>query len=194
MALTVGSVKNKTQYGRSPNGSAQVGILLRGTFNPKSTENIIARCSNIQWNIPFNITQSDEINTRTVKEINYGRQDIITGRIGLIMTLENNDQLPTSRTLKDDEEGYTLVIASGDDHKLTTTDSGGALTRVYSDVFVGVKIANESGGISVNTQRMTDISFVALDHFTGLEYRDQKGAGIEYPAVPAHSEIATVSI
>ena len=97
-------------YNRGFNGSASIGILVRGSATVIDTNNVIARCSNINWNVPTPVSQADEINTRTVQETNYGRQDIITGRIGLVTTLKNNDQLPTSRTLKDDEEGFTLFI------------------------------------------------------------------------------------
>ena len=141
----------------------------------------MARCSNIQWNIPLNVTQADEINTRNVQEVNYGRQDVITGRMGLVMTLKANDLLPTSRTLQEDEAGFTLFIATGDDHALTTATGG----RTITDVFTDVKIVNKSGGVAVNQQRMVDVSFVALNHFTGLEWKKQKGTAVAYPATPA---------
>ena len=177
----VASVGDQASYSRGFNSQTNTGIL----FRVGDTKNIVARCSNIQWNIPLNVTQADEINTRNVKEQNYGRQDIITGRIGLVMNLENNDLLPTSRSLQEDEAGFILFIATGDDHKLSTVASDGTISRTFTDVFIDVKIVNKSGGVSVNQQRMNDVSFTALDHMTGLEYKKSKGSAISYPVTPA---------
>jgi hypothetical protein len=172
------TVTNPTvDYNRASNGSAQAGLLVRG--DPTKAENIIARCSNITWRIGFNISDIPEINTRISKETAYGRQDLISGQIGLVMNLDNNDKLTTSRSLKDDDDELTLYIMSGDDHKLTT-----ATGKVISDVFIGFKISDKSGGVAVNQLRMTNVGWIARDHKNGAEYKLQNSA-TPYPATVA---------
>ncbi len=161
-------------YDRASNGSAQAGLLVRG--DPTKPDNIIARCSNITWRVGFNISDIPEINTRISEETAYGRQDLVTGQIGLVMTLRNNDLLPTSRTLKDDDDEMTLYVMSGDDHKLTTQEG-----RVISDVFIGVKISDKAGGAAVNQLRMTNVGWIARDHMTGGEWK-LKNPATPYPA------------
>ena len=161
-------------YNRASNGSAQAGLLVRG--DPTKAANIIARCSNITWRIGMNISDIPEINTRISQETAYGRQDLITGQIGLVMNLDNNDKLTTSRSMKDDDDELTLYIMSGDDHKLTTADG-----KVISDVFIGFKISDVAGGVAVNQLRMTNVGWIARDHKNGAEYKLQNSA-TPYPA------------
>jgi hypothetical protein len=176
------TITNPTaDYNRATNGSSQAGLLVRG--DPTKPENIVARCSNINWRIGFNISDVPEINTRYSQETVYGREDLITGQIGLVMTLQNNDQLPTSRTLKDDDDEMTLFIMSGDDHKLTIVD-GNDIKRTISDVFIGVKISDKSSGVAVNQLRMTGVSWIARDHKTGAEWKLQNSAA-SYPVTVA---------
>jgi hypothetical protein len=171
-----------TNYSKATNGSAMSGVLFRG--DPTNAQNIIARCSNINWNIGFNISDVPEVNTRTSQETVNGRQDMINGQIGLVMNLQNNDQLPTSRTLKADEAEMTLQIMSGDDSPLSTVDGSGNVQHVVTDVFVGVKISNKAGGIAVNQLRMTNVGWIARDHYTGAEWK-LKNASASYPATVA---------
>jgi hypothetical protein len=163
-------------YNRATSGSSQAGTLLRG--DPANSANIVARCSNINWRIGFNISDIPEINTRISQETAYGRQDLITGQIGLVMTLDNNDKLTTSRSLKDDDDELTMYIMSGDDNKLTTPTG-----RVISDVFIGVKISDVAGGVAVNQLRMTNVGWIARDHMTGAEWKLQNPTAT-YPATP----------
>ena len=167
------------RYNTASNGSAQSAFLVKGDVtNPK---NILGRVSNVNWNVGFGISDVPEINTSTPQETVYGRANLISGQIGVIMTGENNDQLTTSRTMKDDEDGMTLFVESGDDHPLTTVNPDGSLKRVISDVFTGVKISNKSGGIAVNQLRMTNVAWIALDHMTGAEWK-KMNASASYPA------------
>lgn len=169
-------------YNRATNGSAQYAVLVRGdATNPK---NILARCSNVNWNVGFGLSDTMELNTSASKETVYGRQDLVSGQIGLIMTLDNNDQLPTSRTLKDDDAGMTLLIESGDDSPLTTLGTDGKPKRVVTDVFIGVKVTGFSGGVSANQLRMTNMPWAALDRMSGAEWK-LKNASAEYPATVA---------
>lgn len=164
-------------YNRASSGSAQAGLLVRG--DPTKAENIVARCSNINWRIGFNISDIPEINTRISKETAYGRQDLITGQIGLVMTLANNDLLTTSRSMKDDDDELSLYVMSGDDNKLTTPEG-----RVISDVFIGFKISDKAGGVAVNQLRMTNVGWIARDHKPGAEWKLQNPS-VPYPATVA---------
>jgi hypothetical protein len=174
-----------SDYNRASSGSGQAGLLVRG--DPTRSENIVARCSNINWRIGFNISDIPEINTRISKETAYGRQDLVTGQIGLVMTLANNDQLPTSRSIVDDDDELTLYIMSGDDNKLTTTKG-----RVISDVFIGVKISDKAGGVAVNQLRMTNVGWIARDHMNGAEWK-LKNSAVPYPAVVSGGGLAPAS-
>ena len=172
----------RQNYNRAWSGSAAVGYLYRG--DPTKAQNIIARCTNINFRIGFSVSDIPEINTRNSQETVYGREDLITGQIGLVMTLADNDQLPTSRTLKADDGEMTLMIASGDDSPISIIDGQGNVQHVVSEVFIGVKISDKSGGVAVNQPRMINVGFIARDAMNGAEWKLQNSAAA-YPATVA---------
>jgi hypothetical protein len=173
------NVQNAKDYSRGFNGTALKVTFVRGDINPGSpidAKNIAARGNNFSWNIPTPVTQADEINSVRVNETNHGRQELGTGRIDVVYNLKASDQMPTSRTIRTDEE-YTVFELTGDDHPMTVN----GVPTILS-VFLGARIVNHGSNTGVNQQKMVNVDIIFRDRYTGAEWKELAGDSVNYPA------------
>jgi hypothetical protein len=174
-------VTNPAAYQTGFNGTALKVIFIKGTITNGavvSPVDIAARGSNFNYSVATPVTQADEINTREVKETNYGRQELGQGSLDSVFNLQANDQLPTVNSLGEEQE-YTILEVTGDDHPLTVV-AAGVLSPVVLNAFLGVRIVNQSSGTVVNQQKMLQINVVFRKHLNGGDWK-KLNAATNYP-------------
>jgi hypothetical protein len=171
------TITNQSQYQQGYNGTALKVIFVKGE-DPKA-ENVAARGSGFSWQVATPVSQADEINSRIVKETNYGRQELGTGTVDIVFNLQANDAMPTAQDLSTVQE-MTIFEVTGDDHPMTSQESG----AVVLNVFLGARIVNKASGDVVNQQKMLNVNVVFREHLTGLQWKARNAATL-YPAEPA---------
>lgn len=177
------TVNNPAAYQGGFNGTALKVIFVKGAVTVGSTVqpvDIAARGNNFNYSVATPVTQADEINTRVVKETNYGRQELGSGRIDVVFNLMANDALPNAKNLSELTE-MTILEVTGDDHPLTVIDAQGVSTPVVLNAFLGVRIVNQASGASVNQQKMLGVDVIFREHLSGAQWK-LLNASSNYPA------------
>jgi hypothetical protein len=173
------NVTDPKKYSQGYNGQALKVIIIKGAVTPGGTidaANIAARAHGFNYSVATPITQADEINTRTVRETNYGRQEMGTGRFDVVFNLKANDALPTWQTLRDEPE-ITILEVTGDDHP-DTVDG----VPVILNAFVGGRIINKASATMVNQQKVLNVDVAFREHYNGAEWKKLAGDAFNYPA------------
>jgi hypothetical protein len=176
------TVNNQATYQGGYNGTALKVVFIKGSVVNGSTVqpvDIAARGNNFNYSVATPVTQADEINKRFVQETNYGRQELGSGRIDVVFNLMANDQLPTAKTLAEQQE-MTILEMTGDDHPMTTIVNGVA-TPVVLNAFLGVRIVNQGSGAAVNQQKMLNVDVIFREHLNGEQWK-MLNQSANYPA------------
>ncbi len=162
---------------QSFNGSALNVVLVGQDANGKQVK-ILARGSNFTYTRRFSYSNPDELNTTHVQETNLGREELGTGRIAVVFTLNNNDALPSADTIRSLKE-FTILEITGDDHPLN--DSTKADPNVVMNAFIGARIVGESSGSAVNQTKMIDVEVIFRRKLSGAMWKAQQADAV-YPA------------
>jgi hypothetical protein len=173
------AVTNPKVYNQSFSGNALKLILLYGSLDPTkpvNPQNIMARCTNFQYRIPTPVTQPDEINTESVQETNYTREELGSGTIEAVFTLNLNDNMPNFNTIREDQE-LTALEVSGDNSPLTVNG-----VPTILNAFLGVRIVDHGSTTALNQNKSMNVQVVFRQKLPGAQWKLQAGGAVNYPA------------
>ena len=166
-------------YSKSFDGRECKILVVKGNVvpgQPIAAANLAARASGMDITVDFSMSNPDEINTDSVQETNYSRQELGRGTLDLVYTLKANDQLPTHDSLRQEPE-LTIIVLSADDSPLTV-----AGVPVVMDVLLGVRFSGKTSNIRGGQNRQLGVPFVFRQHKTGADWKQIAGDSVGYPA------------
>ncbi|GAB1348373.1 hypothetical protein MASR1M107_05850 [Ignavibacteriales bacterium] len=164
------SVTNQGIYHRSFAGADLIFDLVDPVAG-----SLIARGIGANWNDNAQQMPVMEWGERVATEIVTGAQNPGQIQITSIYFLGLNDNLGSYSNLRDDKEFIGMIRMSKQADPLTV-----AALKV-TDVFIGMKIANNSGGFSAQQMYMRNFALIYRKRITGAQWKKYNPSS-PYPA------------